>query len=304
MTGLISDIKRFSTSDGTGIRTVVFFKGCTLSCEWCANPETQLHKPQILFYKNKCIGCGKCIDICPINAIEKNAFGLISGDKCVACGRCVDACLTNARELIGKEYSCGQLVELALKDEKFFSRSGGGVTLSGGELFCQIDFAVEFLKKLKNKNINTAIETAFFTSKEKIDRLLPFVDQIMCDVKHVDREKHREHTGVSNELILKNIRYVSEKYGGQIPITIRIPYIPGFNSSNDAMSEIFAFIKTLPIVDSVEILPYHRLGSLKYEAMGKNYALDGVLPVPKDSLSRYRELGKSFGLNVYIDAKQ
>ena len=262
-----------------------------------------MKEPHILYYINKCKDCGRCVESCPVNAISRTEAGYLSGDACIACGKCEKVCLTNARKLVGTAYSSDELLELILKDKIYYMTSDGGVTLSGGEVFYQADFAAQLLEKCQKEDVNTAIETTFFTSKHSIDRVLPYVNQIMCDVKSMDSVKHKVQTGVDNKIILDNIRYVSGKYR-DIPITVRIPYIPGFNDSQKDMIDIFEFVKEIRTADRIEILPYHRLGSSKYEAMGVPYKLGGVLPVPKERLTEYVEIGEKLGLKVYIDASQ
>ena len=194
-TANIFDIQRNSFVDGPGIRTTVFFKGCNLHCTWCHNPESQSAKPEMMFYKNKCTGCGKCREKCP-NALE----------KCELCGKCTIYCPHDAREICGKEYTVDEVLKEILKDKTFYDNSGGGVTFSGGECMLQIDFLEEILKECKKNGIHTAVDTAGHVPFEFFERIIPYTDLFLYDVKCFDSDKHRQYTGVENQLILKNLK--------------------------------------------------------------------------------------------------
>lgn len=254
-TAIISDIKRFAVHDGDGIRTTVFFKGCPLKCVWCHNPESISFKSQMAFYKNKCIGCGEC---------QKEGFT-------------TEGCLGDAKVLYGKEVSVDELLPLLLEDKDFYETSGGGVTLSGGECLCQADFCAELLKRLKENGINTAVDTCGFVSREAINKVLPYTDTFLYDVKAFDEEVHIKCTGHSNKLILENIKYIDSL--GK-PIEVRIPYVPEYNSNQ--IEKIGEFLSTLKNVKAVKVLPYHNYAGSKYAALNMVNTLPKILPTEEE----------------------
>ena len=254
LTATIFDIERNSYVDGPGIRTTVFFKGCNLKCAWCHNPESQEFKPQMMFYKDKCKGCGKCIEICP------------TPESCILCGKCTFYCPVDARKVCGKEYTVQEVLDEVIKDKAFYDNSVGGVTFSGGECMLQIDFLCEILKKCKENGIHTAVDTAGFVPYESFEKILPFTDLFLYDIKCFDNEKHKEFIGVSNDLILENLAKLLNKNAGVI---IRIPVIAGVNDSEEEMLKIKSFLDSNGKVLKVDLLPYHAMGENKYDAVGK-----------------------------------
>lgn len=254
-TSVIFDIERNSYVDGPGIRTTVFFKGCNLRCAWCHNPESQSPKPEMLFYKNKCTGCGKCKEKCPYDL-----------EKCVLCGKCTLYCPHDAREVCGKEYTVNEVLREILKDKAFYETSGGGVTFSGGECMLQIDFLEEVLKACKENGIHTAIDTAGHVSFACFERILPYTDLFLYDVKCFGSEKHKRYTGQGNELILKNLKKLLE---ANTRVWVRIPIIPTVNDTEEEMRGIKAFLDACGYPERVELLPYHAIGEHKYSAIGK-----------------------------------
>ena len=251
----IFDIERNSYVDGPGIRTTVFFKGCNLRCSWCHNPESQSALPQMMFYKNKCTGCGKCKEKCP-NHLE----------SCELCGKCTIYCPRDAREICGKEYTVDEVMREILKDKAFYDHSGGGVTFSGGECMLQIDFLEAILKECKNNGVHTAVDTAGHVPFECFEQIIPYTDLFLYDVKCYDSDKHRQYTGASNELILSNLGRLL-KMG--IAIWVRIPIIPTVNDSEEEMLNIKKFIISSGSPEKIELLPYHAMGEHKYAAIGK-----------------------------------
>ena len=254
LTATIFDIERNSYVDGPGIRTTVFFKGCNLRCAWCHNPESQSPNPQMLVYKNKCTGCGKCKEKCP-NHLE----------SCELCGRCTLYCPHDAREICGKEYTVDEVIKEILKDKVFYESSGGGVTFSGGECMLQIDFLEEALKECKKHGIHTAIDTAGHVPFAYFERILPYTDLFLYDVKIIDSEKHKQYTCVENQLILENLKRLLVK---NVPIWIRIPIIPKVNDTEEELQRIKEYIFSYRIPEKVELLPYHAMGEHKYAALG------------------------------------
>ena len=252
---IIFDIERSSYVDGPGIRTTVFFKGCNLRCAWCHNPESQSPSAQMMFYKNKCTGCGKCKEKCP--------YGL---DECRLCGKCTLYCPHDAREICGKEYTVDEVLNEIIKDKALYGTSGGGVTFSGGECMLQIDFLEEILKKCKENGIHTAIDTAGHVQRESFERVIPYTDLFLYDVKCFDTQKHKQYTGVGNELILENLkRLMSAKKA----IRIRIPIIPTVNDTEEEMKKIKEFLFKYGMPEKIELLPYHAMGEHKYAALSQ-----------------------------------
>lgn len=251
----IFDIERNSYVDGPGIRTTVFFKGCNLRCAWCHNPESQSPKPQMMFYKNKCTGCGKCKEKCP-NHLE----------SCELCGKCTLYCPHDAREICGKEYTVDEVMREILKDKAFYDHSGGGVTFSGGECMLQIDFLEEILKVCKENGIHTAVDTAGHVPYEYFERILPYTNLFLYDVKCYDSEKHKKYTGVRNELILENLKKLLATGKS---VWVRIPIIPTVNDTVEEIQRIKAYISSCGKPEKIELLPYHAMGEHKFEALGK-----------------------------------
>lgn len=274
MKALISDIKRFAVHDGDGIRTTVFFKGCPLKCVWCHNPESIDFKPQVAYYENKCIGCGECVSVCPSGAHKiTQEDHIFERDLCVACGKCEISCLGQALKFYGKEMTVDELLPLLLEDKEFYETSGGGVTLSGGECLCQADFCAELLKKLKEAGINTAVDTCGYVPKESIDKILPYTDTFLYDIKAIDEDVHISCTGKSSKLILDNLRYI-DSLGKKIEV--RIPYVPNYNDNQ--INKIAEFLKELKNVTKVRVLPYHNYAGSKYEALDMENSLPSELP--------------------------
>ena len=274
MKAMISDIKRFAVHDGDGIRTTVFFKGCPLKCVWCHNPESIDFKPQLAYYENKCISCGECVSVCPSGAHKITREGhIFERDLCVVCGKCEKICLGQALKFYGKEMTVDELLPILLEDKDFYETSGGGVTLSGGECLCQADFCAELLKELKEAGINTAVDTCGYVPKESIDKVLPYTDTFLYDIKAIDEDVHIRCTGRSNKLILDNLRYI-DSLGKKTEI--RIPYVPSYNDNQ--INQIAEFLKELKNVTKVRVLPYHNYAGSKYEALDMENSLPVKLP--------------------------
>ncbi|MBR5546227.1 MAG: glycyl-radical enzyme activating protein [Clostridia bacterium] len=254
-TATLFDIERNAFSDGPGIRTTVFFKGCNLRCLWCHNPESQLMPPQMMFYQDQCTNCGKCARVCPRQL-----------DGCDLCGRCALFCAADARKVCGREYTVDEVLSEVLKDKAYYDRSGGGVTFSGGECMLQIDFLAEMLQKCKENGIHTAVDTAGHVPFEHFERILPFTDLFLYDLKLPDSEQHRQYTGVGNELILTNLQKL---FQAGAHLWIRIPVIPGVNDQPETMQQIKDWLDQNGTPEKIELLPYHAMGENKYRALGK-----------------------------------
>ena len=240
----VFSVQRNSLVDGPGIRTTVFFKGCNLKCKWCHNPESQRFEKEILFYKNKCNDCGMCKDL---TADDDNFI-----------------CFNGAKEICGKEYTVDELLAKIIKDKVFYDTSGGGVTFSGGECMLQIDFLAETLKKCKEVGIHTAVDTAGDLPWKYFEKIIPYTDLFLYDIKAVSENLHIEGTGVSNKTILSNLKRLSANYDGEI--IIRIPIIPRFNANAEEIKNIAGFLSDIQY-KNIELLPYHQMSEHKYMAL-------------------------------------
>ena len=249
MQGTIFNIQRFCVNDGPGIRTTVFLKGCPLSCVWCHNPESQRFEPEILFYKDKCTGCGRC--------------------KCVTAADRDFVCFNGAKEICGKTVSANEVTAEVLKDKPFYENSDGGMTLSGGEPLAQYDFSLELLKKAKENGIHTAVETCGYAEKSKILEIAMYVDLFLFDCKETDPELHKKYTGVDNKIILDNLKALSDA-GSKI--ILRCPIIPGFNDRAEHFKGISEIADKFSGIEHIEIEPFHPLGESKYSALNREYA--------------------------------
>ena len=267
----IFEIKRFAVHDGNGIRTTVFFKGCPLRCVWCHNPEGILKKTQEAFFEHKCIGCKECLNE----------------------GFLMENCPAEARILYGREISVDELLPILLEDRDFYESSNGGVTLSGGECLLQADFCAEILKQLKKQGIHTAVDTCGFCEKEDLEKVLPFTDVFLYDIKAYDEDVHISCTGRSNTCILENLRYL-DSLGVQIEI--RIPLVPDFNDSQ--IEKIAVLLSTLKNVSGVRILPYHNYAGSKYVALGMENKLPSRLPTEAEIFRAKQKVREISGLRV------
>ncbi len=289
--GTIFDIKRFAVHDGPGIRTTVFFKGCPLRCLWCHNPESMRIQRQIVFYPNKCIGCGECFKRCPNHAVEATPEGRkYHRDKCELCGTCVEYCYAEATVMQGKKATVQEVIEEVKKDMPFYENSNGGVTLSGGEPTMQPEFCLALLQESKDAGMHTALDTSGYVKWETFKDILEYVDLVLFDIKQTDPVKHKEYTGVSNEIIISNLSKLDEL---DIPIEIRMPIIPGYNDSDDNIQKACQLFDKLENVQRVKLLPYHRLGEGKYERLEIEYKLKGVKPPDKVYMENLSESMKS-----------
>lgn len=295
--GIVTDIQHYCVHDGPGIRTVVFLKGCPLRCKWCSNPETQMAGPELGYNIKNCLLCGNCAGACPQKCIEVAEEGIkIERQRCIKCFKCQEACHAGALRRFGHLKSVEEVMAEVEKDRIFYEYSGGGMTLSGGECLSQKEFALALLKASKKMGINTAIETTGYADWPSLQEIADFTDYILYDLKHVDPEKHRAMTGVSNSLIIENLRRLVEK--GFRPI-IRIPVIPGFN---DNRKTIYGFIQLMLELklNTVHLLPLHHLGKNKYEQLGREYFFKEPITPAKEELERIRDSFLEAGISARI----
>ena len=292
MEAMIFDIKRFAVHDGDGIRTTVFFKGCPLRCIWCHNPEGLSGKPALSFTEHKCVFCGRCASVCPCHIIS-NGKHIFRRENCTACGKCVPSCPADALCVYGKKISEEELLKILIEDRDFYETSGGGITLSGGECLLQAEFCARLLKRCKEENLRTAVDTCGFVPFESLLAVKPYTDRFLYDVKAFDEEVHTRCTGVSNRLILENLKKLDES-GAKIEI--RIPFVPDCNDTE--IEKIGEFLAGLSNVVGVHVLAYHNLAAAKYRALGLPDTLPKILP-EKDALSRAEETMRGKGLTVF-----
>lgn len=274
LTGSILRFEYSSMQDGPGLRTVLYFKGCYLRCKWCSTPESQSRYPEKGYLRKRCVLCEKCIVSCSSGALFMDIDQVVCDEtRCLRCFKCVSVCPQGAYKLYGKKMTVNEVMTNLLKDEIFFFHSGGGITLSGGEVLLQADFAKEILTKCRHYGIHTAIETSFYAPFEQVCKLLPFLNLLIVDIKHIDGQKHYEWTGVDNKIILENI-LKADKSPHQFEILVRIPLIPGVNDDDQNLQKTAKFCERLNKIKAIEILPYHRLGVGTYEQLGRPYEMD------------------------------
>jgi pyruvate formate lyase activating enzyme len=301
--GTIFDFKRFATGDGPGIRGLIFLKGCPLECNWCANPESQDPEPEIMYHQEKCHGSEKCLEVCPQDAIEEDEeFGLtVDDDSCDLCGACIDQCPYGALELVGERVTVAEIMDRIRNDKSFYDNSGGGITLTGGEPLFQPDFSRELLKRCRDYNISTAVETSGYSSWENLKSVTPYLNIVFFDFKHLNPELHEKYTGASNELIKVNLKKLAGSFSGDL--IIRIPLVPGHNSSKGLLEDTFSFLGGIQEIKRIELMPYHRFGVSKHHGTGREYELPEVEPVKPEEIEFLTDIGHKYGLETRIDAK-
>jgi pyruvate formate lyase activating enzyme len=313
LTGRVYDIQGFSVQDGPGIRTTVFLKGCPLRCAWCHSPESQQFYAQLSWMSMKCVGvakCGKCLDACPKKAISPGRIARhavtqeeirhihIDRSKCDNCGDCAVPCVYKALYICGADYTVEELLTRLCKDIPFYEQSGGGVTVSGGEPLSQPEFLLQLLKGLKERGIHTALDTTGYAQFEIIERVLPYTDLFLYDLKHMDSGQHKAVTGVRNELILENANKIAQA-GGKMQI--RVPVIPDFNDSEENIRGIGIFCKSLgSVVTVIQLLPYHNLGVMKYHRIDDSRVVLEAEPPSDDKIRFLKEVLESLGLPVTV----
>ncbi len=309
--GIVFDIQRFTIHDGPGLRTELFFKGCPLRCKWCGNPESFLMQPQLGVYKSKCISkkkCGACLDVCPNDALQFYRGKLIGIDreKCTNCQACYRECPSDAIKLWGEEMDVESCMKIIRRDKGYYERSGGGVTVSGGEAGLHASFIAELFQACKAEGIHTCFESAFHVAWEQLELVMPHSDLIITDIKHMDAQVHKTYTGVSNTLLLENIKKAVEL---DKEIIIRIPIIPDVNDSEENIKNTADYIinELGGKVRTLQLLSFMRLGEEKYAALGMEYLMQDVKVRRKSFLDKIKKFANYFnerGIHCVVGTKE
>ena len=294
--GMVFNVQKYSVHDGPGIRTIVFLKGCSLSCRWCSNPESQQREPELAFNAGRCLGvskCGHCIMACPYGSITLGEDDKLRIDRshCTACHMpCAAACPAQGLLVYGKQRTVDDVLNVVEQDMAFYARSGGGLTLSGGEPLLQGEFAVALLREARARRIKTAVETCGMVSAETVRAAAEYLNYVLFDIKHMDSAEHEAQTGLSNRHILENFRILAEEFP-DLPILARTPIIPGFNDSEQAVTAIAQFLKPYDRVE-YEMLPYHRLGTQKYQFLDRPVPM-GEVKLDAEHMNRLQAVAQS-----------
>ncbi len=299
--GLIFHIIHGSFVDGHGVRTTVFLKGCPLRCIWCCNPEGQAGYPELKLTPSLCDGCGRCVPVCPTNAIKVNpelVVDRVQIDRklCTNCGKCIDVCYTGALDLFGKYMTVNELFDIVKKDEQYYRATGGGVTIGGGEPTFQPLFTHALLRKCKENYIHTAIDTCGYTTTDEGLQILEEADLLLYDLKGIEPKGHRANTGVSNEIILGNLKRLDAM--GK-PIIIRLPLVPGYNDSDENIEASAELLSKLKSVERVDIMAYHEYGTVKYGQLGRIFNLYADKPT-QEYLDDVKDFFEHSGLKVQL----
>jgi pyruvate formate lyase activating enzyme len=297
--GWVFDVKRFAVHDGPGVRTTVFLKGCSLRCVWCHNPESINPYPELLFHPSRCIACGACLEVCPHGAHRMTAGGERTYDRslCVLCGRCAASCYAEALVMAGQRLSVEDVMAVVRQDATFYTVSGGGVTLSGGEPLFQGAFATALLRQCQAEGFHTAIDTCGHVRWAIVEHALPYIDLVLYDLKHISPTRHQQYTGESNSLILENLRRLSRS---GVPIEIRMPIIPTINDDQETIDEAARFLTSLNNITAVRLLAYHRLAGSKYHSLGRENTLPDVAPPSSRQMRQIASWIRHHGLSVIV----
>lgn len=297
ISSIVCEIEKYAIHDGPGIRSVVFLKGCPLQCIWCANPETQRLENELYYDCTRCIQCKRCITACEQGVLLASDEKIhIAREKCTACGQCVTECPMGALQLVGKEMSVEEVFEEISKDIVFYRQSGGGITISGGEVLMHEEFATALLQKSQENYIHTAIETSGFGSWNALHNLAEYCDVILFDIKHTDKKIHREVTGVEQNVILDNLQQLSKIHSH---ITLRVPLITGWNDREEDIENVVRIANENGIRE-IHLLPYHSLGRQKYNRLGRKYCLEKVNSPEDNEMNHFKEYIRKQGLKCII----
>jgi len=299
MTGLTFDIHRFSLNDGPGIRTTVFLKACYLKCEWCHNPESQSFKPHLSFNSEKCLHCFECVKVCPNNAHKiKDSKHFVDWNLCDLAGKCVGVCPSGALKIIGTNTEVDLIISEVMKDKKYYDKTGGGITISGGEPMAQFEFTKELLIEAKKIGLHTVLDTCGYGEQNHYKEVLPYVDLFLFDYKIADDELHKQYTGVSNKAILDHLDFL---YNNGASIVLRCPLIPGINDNEVHPKGIKEIIRKYPLLKSVEIMPYHNMGRDKASRVGMEYKLSETKNADDSDKQRWMSYFSEEQLNVIFN---
>jgi pyruvate formate lyase activating enzyme len=301
ITGTIFDVKKFAIHDGPGVRTTVFFKGCPLTCALCHNPESQSPDRELVFRADRCRGCGDCVEACPAGALTGTAGArTIDRTRCTRCGTCAEACVAAALEIMGREVTVGDVMTEIEKDVILYDESGGGVTVSGGEPLAQPAFLFALLAACRERAIHTVTDTCGHAPPEIVERAGELTDLFLFDLKLADPDRHRAFTGVSNELILENLRRLS---AAARPLILRVPVFPGINDDPDNLVRLADIAASLPHPPPLDLLPYHRGGTEKYARLDRAYAFPALRPPSAARLGELAQRLRNCGLRVTIQGE-
>ncbi len=294
----IFDIQRYSINDGPGIRTTVFFKGCPLKCLWCDNPESQSQKSQLFHFETLCSKCQRCISICPNEAVSADPDGSIvtNRDLCNACGTCTVICPNDARIITGRLMTVDEVLDIVKQDAPFYRNSEGGMTASGGEATAQSEFLISLFEKAQKSGIHTALDTTGHVKWSVLKKILKYTDLVLLDIKHMNSRNHKNITGISNSLILANAPKIIQ-FGK--PVWVRFPLIPGYNDSDENIIATGEFVLSLGL-NQIDILPYHKLGTGKYERLGLAYPLPDIMSYSEEKLAAIKSRLENAGLEVRV----
>ena len=292
MKGSIIQIQNFSVNDGNGIRTTVFFAGCPLHCQWCANPEGLTMEKKIAYYSNHCVNCGQCVAVCSQDiGIDLNK----SREQCIACGKCVEVCPKGARKLLTKEFSVEEIVDIIKPQMMFYRKSNGGITFSGGEATMQKEFLRALSQRFFDMGLNLALETSGYFVFDEVKDILEQMELIFVDIKHMDDEKHKYFTGKSNKMILDNTCRMRDL---SVPIVVRVPVINGVNMDEENIRKTAEFVKRNLPHAKIELLPYHRYGEAKYDALGMPLPSKALCTPSEEEMQKLKSLVENVGVEI------